>query len=148
MNQRFALLLVITLVLGVGLGLGLSKYVIDQEEDEDDGMVSEKQILKDSTYQALFLSDGDVYFGKIGALTAESVTLNKVYYLKEARDLQTSDAEATASPDFQLVKLGNQELHGPEDTMIVNREHVLFWENLKEDSAVVKAIKDFEQKGQ
>lgn len=148
MNQRFAAILIIILVVGIGLGLGLSGYVFDDEISENDAVVSEQQVLKDTTYQAVFLSDGDVYFGKIGTLTAESVTLNKVYYLKEARDLQTSDAETAASPDFQLVKLGNQELHGPEDTMIVNREHILFWENLKDDSAVVKAIKDFEQKGQ
>ena len=40
-----------------------------------------------------------------------------------------------------LTKLGG-EIHGPEDKMIVNRQQVLFIENLKPDSKVVQLIKD------
>ena len=38
-----------------------------------------------------------------------------------------------------LQKLGS-ELHGPEDQMVINRDQVQFWENLKDDGQVVKAI--------
>jgi hypothetical protein len=37
------------------------------------------------------------------------------------------------------VKLGN-EMHGPQDQMFIRNEHVLFVENLKDDSKVVQAI--------
>jgi hypothetical protein len=44
--------------------------------------------------------------------------------------------------NFSLVKLGN-EIHGPEDNMSVNLEHVLFVENLKPESKVVEAIREY-----
>jgi hypothetical protein len=48
--------------------------------------------------------------------------------------LQLEQATATS-----LVKLG-EELHGPEDEMVINNEHIIFTERLKADSQVVSAI--------
>jgi len=44
-----------------------------------------------------------------------------------------------------LIKLGN-EIHGPADSMIITKDHILFIEQLKDDSKVVRAIKEY-QKG-
>ena len=51
-------------------------------------------------------------------------------------------ALATAAAQISLIKLGN-ELHGPTDEMRITRSHILFIEDLKNDSAVVLAIKTF-----
>ena len=40
---------------------------------------------------------------------------------------------------MSLIKLG-EELHEPEDLMIINKDNILFIENLKADSKIVKAI--------
>ena len=37
------------------------------------------------------------------------------------------------------------ELHGPEDRMYINREHVLFIEDLQPDSKVVQAIEAYQR---
>ena len=42
-------------------------------------------------------------------------------------------------PEFTLIKLGG-ELHGPKDQMTINRNQILFIEELKADSKVVTAI--------
>jgi hypothetical protein len=102
-------------------------------------------------YQAVFLSNGQVYFGKL-ELGRSWVVLKDIYYLQVTQDLQpasnggtapttgsTSDAN-NSSNKLQLVKLGS-ELHGPEDAMYVARDKVLFWENIKDDSQVMQAIK-------
>lgn len=102
-------------------------------------------------YQAVFLTNGQVYFGKLTGASGESMQLTDVYYLQVQQDMQgESSAEqpqaqtgTDASKDesqVSLAKLGN-ELHGPEDAMQINRDQVLFWENLTDNSKVVSAIK-------
>jgi len=34
-------------------------------------------------------------------------------------------------------------LHGPEDQMLINRDQITFWENLKSDGQVAKAVGDY-----
>ena len=102
-----------------------------------------------SRYQAVFLSNGQVYFGKVTDANQQTLVLENIYYLRSAGNLQTSDANnSTAAPatdNFSLVKLGN-ELHGPEDKMSINLSQVLFIEDLKPDSKVVEAIRAYELK--
>jgi hypothetical protein len=86
-----------------------------------------------SQYQAVFLDNGQVYFGHITTQRAEYLELSQVYYLQSG--ISALDTEASVA----LVKLGN-EMHGPQDQMFIRNEHVLFVENLKDDSKVVQAI--------
>lgn len=93
--------------------------------------------------QAVFLTNGQVYFGKVTAVSNEYVNLTDIYYLNS----QQQEANATTQnqnqqTNFSLVKLGC-ELHGPADQMIINRDQVSFWENLKPDGKVSKAIEQF-----
>ncbi len=103
-------------------------------------------------YQAVFLSNGQVYFGKLHNLRGEYIDLREIYYLQmQNSDNQQSDDEAadamsnleTAS-DVKLIKLGN-ELHGPTDKMMINKDQVLFWENMQSDSKVSQAIGQYKQ---
>ena len=84
-------------------------------------------------FQSVFLTGGQVYFGKITNITDTQVTLENIYYLRD-----------NSGSDQSLVKLGS-ELHGPEDKMFIERKNVQFWENLKPDSQVAKAIADYEK---
>lgn len=105
-------------------------------------------------YQAVFLSNGQVYFGKVKNPNAGTVTLTDIYYLRVQQQVQpagsngasganatTPSADSDDQAQIQLVKLGD-ELHGPEDSMHLNREHILFFEDLKDGSQVVQAIKN------
>lgn len=102
-----------------------------------------------SKYQAVFLSNGQVYFGKVTDANNQTLVLEDIYYLRSAGNLQISEAKnSTTTPatdNFSLVKLGN-ELHGPEDKMSINLSQVLFVEDLKTDSKVVEAIRAYESK--
>jgi len=99
----------------------------------------ESEIMKER-YQAVFLTNGQVYFGKITKLTKDTMKIEGIYYLDKA---STSDSNTFPS-DANLVKLG-KELHGPEDAMILERNQVTFWENLKPDGEVSKAIVEFKK---
>lgn len=102
--------------------------------------------LKTKGYQAVFLTNGQVYFGKLEA-SGGWLKLSDIYYLQTSQPLQetNSNAPLDANQNIQLVKLGN-ELHGPADSMFIGRKEVLFWENIKDDGRVVEAINKY--KGQ
>ncbi len=106
----------------------------------------EEKLIKTDKYQAVFLNDqsGQVYFGKLSVVNARFYQLTDIFYVRvEQVQPDTGD---TAAQNISLAKLGS-ELHGPEDEMFISRDKVLFWENLKEDGKVVKAIVDFKANG-
>lgn len=101
-----------------------------------------------SGYHAVFLSNGQVYFGQLDDINDNWVKLSKIYYLQVEQKLQpkaeeTANTDAkTEQPKLSLVKLGN-ELHGPTDEMQINTKHVIFYEKLKDKGQVVKSIKKY-----
>lgn len=105
-----------------------------------------------NSYQAVFLTNGQVYFGKL-MRNPGGYKLTDIYYLQVTQPLQQAGNDsskaptatgtaANTQPNVQLVKLGS-ELHGPEDAMYLSGQNVLFWENLKSDSKVVDAINKY-----
>jgi hypothetical protein len=99
-------------------------------------------------YQAVFLTSGQVYFGKLKKLNPTYAKLTDIYYLQAKQSVQPkqSGSQQSQSKGVQLVKLGN-ELHGPEDAMQINRKQMLFWENLKPSGKVTKAIMTYQKNG-
>jgi len=98
-------------------------------------------------YQALFLTNGQVYFGKLEKADKETIKISNIFYLQVEQAVQPKEeanAEQAEQGETQLVKLG-EELHGPEDEMFIDRDQVLFWENLKDGGKVVEAIKGYKK---
>ena len=103
--------------------------------------------IKSKQYQAVFLTNGQVYFGKVSGVDKSYLKITDIYYLQVQQTVQPKDATAAANnQQVSLAKLGG-ELHGPEDVMYVSRQQVLFWENLKTDGKVAKAISDYKASG-
>jgi len=100
-------------------------------------------------YQAVFLSNGQVYFGHLENAQSTNPTLKDVYYLQsnQQNPQNTQNTQQNAQPNNQLslVKLGS-ELHGPESEMVLKSDQIIFWENLKDSGKVVQAIKQNEAK--
>lgn len=96
-----------------------------------------------SKYQAVFLNGGQVYFGKVKATNSEYMKLSDIYYLRVNQQVQPNGQ--TTNGDVQLVKLGC-ELHGPQDQMVINSDQIIFWENLKDDGQVAKAVAEYVSK--
>ena len=86
-------------------------------------------------YQAVFLTNDQIYFGSLKSISPDYLILSGVYYVK-------INEEGAG----QLVKLGAGEPHGPQDKMVINQDQVLFWENLRFDSPVVKTIQSMQSK--
>lgn len=102
------------------------------------------------TYQAVFLSNGQVYFGKLRGVETRTPVLDDVFYLQANTSLQNAPVSATgtpadANPQFSLIKLGQSEIHAPQDRLFLFKNQLLFWENLKADSQVIKTITAYYQ---
>src|SRR3989344_1531074 len=96
--------------------------------------------LADDNYKAVFLTNDQVYFGQVSSINKPYVILKDIFYLQVGQALQPSEP----ANNVNLIKLGG-ELHGPQDLMIINRDHILFIEDLKPDSQVVQAITRYKE---
>ena len=140
-TQRFALAGVGVIVVAAAVIVAILHYTN-----------SSAAYIRKGDYQALFLTNSQVYFGKLQRLNDSSYRMTDVYYLKgDANQTANSTEQKANDPTKQtaqtptLVKLGD-ELHGPQDEVIVRDNQVLFWENLKADGKVSKAIADYKAK--
>ena len=126
--------LIVALVVG-GLAWSVFKRNISGEIDKNKN-------------QAVFLESGQVYFGKLQVLNEQYLKLTDVFYVQSGATEQTGEGQNPEVPKdnkLQLIKLGD-EVHGPEDAMIINRDRVLFFENLKPDAEVSKLISQYKSK--
>lgn len=96
----------------------------------------------DDKWTAIFLDGGQVYFGKVRESNENSVKLTDIYYLKVGDDGADINTGSMGGEDISLAKLGC-ELHGPKDAMNIRADKITFWEELKDDGQVVKAIDEF-----
>jgi hypothetical protein len=141
-KQRGKVMRIVSAVLLVSVGLlvaSLTVYVATG------GSKNEADYLNKDKFQAVFLNGGQVYFGKVRDLNDKFITLDNIYYLRvneQAQGAANTNQTQSAQQDISLAKLGC-ELHGPEDEMVINRTQVTFWENLKDDGQVTKAIAEF-----
>ncbi|EKD56204.1 MAG: hypothetical protein ACD_58C00271G0001 [uncultured bacterium] len=107
------------------------------------GLMKKSTDVKTGNYQAVFLSNGQVYFGRLAGVTSSYATLEDVYYL-QVQKIQPADEKSQGK--LTLIKLGN-ELHAPVDMMKINKDQILFYENLKEEGKVMQAIQRYKEKG-
>src|SRR6266581_5098097 len=96
---------------------------------------SAAEVIDRNAYQAVFLTNGSTYFGKLEPQGEQWFVMTDVFYLS------VSDQNGT-----QLIKRGS-EPQGPREPMIIPRDQILFIENLRDDGDIVTAIKKF-QSGQ
>ena len=92
---------------------------------------SAAEVIDRNLYQAVFLTNGSTYFGKLQQQGDAWFVLTDVFYL--------SASEGSAP---QLIKRGS-EPQGPREPMIIPQAQVLFIENLRDDSEIVSAIRRF-----
>jgi len=80
--------------------------------------------IKSNEYQAVFLTNQQIYFGKLSSPGGDFYYLRHVYYLASQANGRGRGLQRT------LVKL-TADLHSPEDLMVINRSQILFVENLQ-----------------
>ena len=97
------------------------------------------QRINTGRYQAVFLDDGKVFFGKLQSMNDGQFTLSHVYYTVGQQ--QSADAAKTSlqAGNIQVIK-ASDEVYGPDDSISIRADKVLFWQNLRPDSKVQQLI--------
>ncbi len=83
-------------------------------------------------YQAVFLVNGQTYFGRYYDRLGAYAKIEDVYYLQ-----QTAAADPNAAPDTKIVRRG-RELHGPSSRMLIPKTAILFVEDLTDASPIAE----------
>lgn len=90
--------------------------------------------VKTSRYQSVTLRDGRVLFGKLRAGSDGYLRLRDTHVIQQTPATKKQPARPTVVPI-------NEQLTGPESTILVQAEEISSIENLRNDSQVVKAIR-------
>jgi hypothetical protein len=117
-NGTLVLVAVISLLLGAGVAFFIAS--------------PQKPLKFDTTYQAVLLSNGSVYFGKLEDYGSKFPVLTDVFYI------QSSVSPDTKQTVNVLVKRG-QELHAP-DRMYLNPSQIILVEPVGPNSKVMQLI--------
>lgn len=94
-----------------------------------------------SKYQAIFLVDGTQYVGKLNNLDSGHYKLTNAYFVTANSTPVVSDqgSKQNSSNQVALVKLETGLLNA-ENEMMVPKDKVLFYENLKSDGQAAKLL--------
>ena len=104
-------------------------------------------------WQAVFLNNGQVYFGHLTRNGFDSWKLSDAYYIQVTKvpvvpqaEPEKKNGDKTETPQLvreetrnTLVKMTG-DLHSPENTMTIPSSNILFWQNLSKDSNIVQTI--------
>jgi hypothetical protein len=88
----------------------------------------------DQTYQAVLLSNGQVYFGRLEGYGTDNPVLREVYYVQSGLNEQKQ-------PTNILLKRGSKEWHSP-DRMYLNPRQIIMVEPVGPNSRVFELIKN------
>lgn len=140
-NNNKIILAIIAAVVVIVLG-GVVAWALKSGNDNTASAIDS------SKYQAVFFTNGQVYFGKLQSFNSDYFKLTDIFYL-QASQSDTSNSKnpqqtnTDQNANVQLIKLGN-EIHGPDDQMVVAKDQILFFENLKADGKVSKSIDQYQ----
>jgi len=92
--------------------------------------------------QAIFLENGQVYFGKIVSESSSEVKLTDVYYIQVQDQVQPATTEGGQPTTISVPTLTKRgaELHKPFGVLRLNRQHIVAIENVGADSQVAQQM--------
>ncbi|MFA5004449.1 MAG: hypothetical protein WC498_04205 [Candidatus Saccharimonadales bacterium] len=137
-EAKWSRLLSAVVLFGIAILIAAVAFAFTRSETS-----AESKLVDGSKYQAVFLNNGQVYFGNVTALNSKYINLTHVYYLTQ--NSATDAKGVTTNNGYTLVKLGCQQIHDPYDQMVINRDQVTFWENLVDKGTVVSKINEFKK---
>lgn len=97
------------------------------------------QRIDTSKYQIVYLVNGQAYFGKLQNTSGDFLVVRSAYVAQSVETAEKESEEKIAS-QTTLLKVADQ-VYGPQDSIAVKSSQVAFWQNLRDDSKVVQAIK-------
>jgi hypothetical protein len=118
MNKKLIIILILVIILIVAVAVWIALVVARPNESGP------------STYSAVYLSTGDIYFGKLSWFPWPK--MKDVWYLQRGVDQQNQ-------PQLGVAQFKNA-FWGPIDEIYLNPKEIIFWTSLRKDSQLTKAF--------
>lgn len=100
-----------------------------------------------SSWEAVYMTSGDVYIGKIKGSTSNVIKLSDAYLVQVLKqDENNSGGKANSfrltgsSNNLTLIKWGFNQPLKSKGELFISRNNIAFWEKLNDDSEVVKQL--------
>ncbi len=131
-NDKFIIFkqLLVLLVLAVLFFVGFKIFFRPADKQDNQKQLSER-------WYMVKLTDGEIFYGQIKDTASDPVIINNVYY--DYDQLNGEEGKKEKSNNLRLVKRG-KETYGPDGTIHIIRDQILYMEPLREDSKVLRAI--------
>lgn len=94
-----------------------------------------------NSYQAVFLNNGQLYFGKITEITNAYIIMDRPHFLQLAQE-PIDQEEQEVQPEMKLISI-KDEFHKPKDFILIEKSSVIFIEELRSVSQIADAIENF-----
>lgn len=101
-------------------------------------LIPHGQRVDSSTYQVVYLDNGQAYFGKLQNTSGEYLVMTSPYTAQDVKAPDQTDSEKD-STQTTLLPVKSQ-VYGPQDSIALRAEKVLFWQNLEKNSKITQAI--------
>lgn len=132
------------------LGVFLFMIIVALDENYKFTSAFRNDIQTQSKWQAVFLSNDQVYFGHLTQYGINYWRLDNAHYIKVTKvpvAPAPQDLKAKTNPQDQqqfenrtsLVKLSN-DMHKPENVLYIPKEHILFWQDLQNSSSIAQTL--------
>ncbi|MFZ1812661.1 MAG: hypothetical protein WAU02_04085 [Candidatus Saccharimonadales bacterium] len=95
------------------------------------------QAIKYDGYQVVYLTNGQAYFGKLQNVDGEYLVMKQPY---TAQPVEAAKDKPEQPITTALLRVRDQ-VYGPEDSIAIRAGTVAFWQNLRDDSKIVTALK-------
>lgn len=89
-------------------------------------------------YTAVFMTNNQVYFGRLVSQNSFQVRLTDVFYLNDSKSLSSTDP----NEDISLIKMG-KELHAPTDFISLSRSQIVSIQTMGNTSKISDAIEKY-----
>ena len=122
------ILVILLIIVGSGLVLSLGATAFGAF-----GSLGDKLKIEKGSIQAVHLADGSVMFGNLSVIDPNNLSLTDVYTVQDSSEEQKVNETTLVSHESKP--------YGPSGSVVINRDQVLFWENLADTGLVTETIK-------
>lgn len=112
--------------------------------------------LSGNALYAVHLNNGQVYFGHLKSVDVNTITLKDVYYLEafaqapsnveannqisSSKNFQIQPVQQSPKQVYSLARRGISNIYSTDNILFINRQTILFWEKLNNESEITKLI--------
>ena len=94
------------------------------------------------SYQAVFLTSGQAYFGNITEINNEYIIMKNAFSIKVQQAQADEEGEEVSSSEIKLLSI-EEEFYEPEGYMLIEKDSILFIEELKDSSQIIEIIENY-----